>query len=211
MRKRNCKKEPGKMEGIYENFHIYMVRHGDSPKSEKKKTRGLTEKGKLDVQRITDVLKGEGIDIVISSPYNRSILTVQQLAKQIGQEVLVFEDLKERIFIAEEERMSDKELFPLITKSFLEPDFCFNGGESNVDCQKRAIKVLKELLNTYRGQKVVLGTHGAVMTLMMGYYDSKYGLNFYYRTSKPDIYRMEFNGQELVEIKRLWEIELIHP
>ena len=93
---------------------IYMVRHGDSPKFGKRKTRGLTEKGKLDVQRITDALQGEGIDVVISSPYNRSILTVQQLAKQIGQEVLVFEDLKERIFIAEEERISDKELFPLI-------------------------------------------------------------------------------------------------
>lgn len=96
---------------------IYMVRHGDSPKSGKENKR-INWKGKLDVQRITDVLQGEGIDIVISSPYNRSILTVQQLAKQIGQEVLVFEDLKERIFIAEEERMSDKELFPLITKSF---------------------------------------------------------------------------------------------
>ena len=77
--------------------------------------------------------------------------------------------------------MSDKELFPLIEKSFLDPDFALIGGESNVECQKRAIKVLKELLNTYRGQKVVLGTHGAVMTLMMGYYDSKYDLNFYYR------------------------------
>lgn len=26
----------------------------------------------------------------------------------------------------------------------------------------------KELLNTYQGQKVVVGTHGAIMTLMMG-------------------------------------------
>lgn len=67
-----------------------------------------------------------------------------------------------------EERMSDKELFPLIEKSFLDPDFALTGGESNVDWQKRAIKVLKELLNTCRGQKVVVGTHGAVMTLMMG-------------------------------------------
>ncbi|AAP10126.1 Phosphoglycerate mutase [Bacillus cereus ATCC 14579] len=32
------------------------------------------------------------------------------------------------------------------------------------------------------------------MTLMMGYYDSKYDLNFLLQTSKPDIYRMEFNG-----------------
>ncbi len=46
-----------KMEGITKTS-IYMVRHGDSPKSGKEKTRGLTEKGKLDVQRITDVLQG---------------------------------------------------------------------------------------------------------------------------------------------------------
>ncbi|PEX78193.1 hypothetical protein CN450_26490 [Bacillus cereus] len=85
--------------GVIMKTFIYMVRHGDSPKFGKEETRGLTEKGKLDVQRIIDVLRGEGIDVVISSPYNRSILTVQQLAKQIGQEVLVFEDLKERIFL----------------------------------------------------------------------------------------------------------------
>ncbi|PFT30390.1 hypothetical protein COK71_22175 [Bacillus cereus] len=64
------------MEAIMKTF-IYMVRHGDSPKFGKEETRGLTEKGKSDVQRITDALQGEEIDVVISSPYNRSILTVQ--------------------------------------------------------------------------------------------------------------------------------------
>ena len=52
----------------------------------------------------------------------------------------------------------------------------------------------------------MVGTHGAVMALMMGYYDSKYDLNFLLHTSKPDIYRMEFNEQELMDVKRLWEI-----
>lgn len=62
------------------------------------------------------------IDVVTSSPYNRLILTVQQLAKQIGQEVLVFEDLKERIFIAEEERMSDKELLSIVLSRITKGD-----------------------------------------------------------------------------------------
>lgn len=186
--------------------YIYMVRHGDSPKKGNERIRDLTEKGKLDAQRITDVLKDEEINTVISSPYTRSILTVEPLAKQIGQEVLVFEDLKERIFSAEDVRISDKDLFPLLKKSFSEPNFSLLGGESNTDCQNRAIKLLKELLNTYQGRKVVVGTHGAVMTLIMGYYDSKYDLNFLLHTSKPDIYRMEFNEQELVGVKRLWEI-----
>lgn len=101
--------------------------------------------------------------------------------------------------------MSDSELFPLLEKSFSDPNFFLEGGESNAVCQTRAIKVLNELLNTYRGKKVVLGTHGAIMTLMMGYYNNQYDLNFLLNTSKPDIYRMEFNGQELIEVTRLWK------
>ncbi|PHF44507.1 histidine phosphatase family protein [Bacillus pseudomycoides] len=185
---------------------IYMVRHGESPKiEENERTRGLTEKGELDTYRITDILQGKGIDVFVSSPYHRSILTIQGLAKHLGQEVIVFEDLKERIFSAEDKRISDKELLPLLQKSFSDPNFALKGGESNAVCQKRAIKVFKELLKTYRGQKIVLGTHGVVMTLMMGYYDSQYDLNFLLHTSKPDIYRMEFNGEELEEVKRLWK------
>ncbi|MEH7353752.1 histidine phosphatase family protein [Neobacillus drentensis] len=184
---------------------IYMVRHGESPKEGNERTRGLTEKGNLDAQRITNVLQGEKIDAIVSSPYSRSILTVEHLAKQLGQEVLVFEDLKERVFTAEEKRISDKELLPLLEKSFSQPNFALTGGESNAECQNRAIKILKELLNTYRGRKIVLGTHGAVMALMMVHYDSKYDLNFLLQTSKPDIFRMEFNGQELMEVRRLWE------
>lgn len=59
---------------------IYMVRHGDSPKDGNERTRELTEKGRLDTQRITNILQKEGIDAVISSPYSRSILTVQKVA-----------------------------------------------------------------------------------------------------------------------------------
>ncbi|MBM7586028.1 2,3-bisphosphoglycerate-dependent phosphoglycerate mutase [Bacillus pakistanensis] len=189
---------------------IYMVRHGDSPKEGNEKTRGLTEKGEKDAQLVVRVLQQEGIDIVVSSPYNRSILTVQSLAGQIGQEVLVVEDLKERVFTTVENRVSDKDLYPLLKKSFTDSNFALAGAESNATCQKRAIKVLKKLLNVYQGRKVVLGTHGAIMTLMMGYYDQKYDLDFLLNTSKPDIYRMEFNGDILVEVKRLWDPHRIH-
>lgn len=118
----------------------------------------------------------------------------------------MFEDLKEKIFLGENERISDKELFPLLKKTFSEPNFSLLGGESNTECQNCAIKVLKKLLNIYQGQKVAIGTHGVVKTLMMGYYDSKCDLNFLLHTLKPYIYKMEFNEQELVDIKRLWEI-----
>lgn len=183
---------------------VYMVRHGESPKEGNDRTRGLTEKGYIDAQRVTDILKDEKIDAVVSSPYIRAVLTVEKIAQQIGQEVLVFEDLKERIFSSENKRLADKELVQVLEKSFFDSNFSLEGGESNTDCQKRAIKVLKELLGTLRNKKVVIGTHGAIMTLMMGYFDSTYDLNFLHNTSKPDIYRMEFNEQELLDVQRIW-------
>lgn len=187
------------------NTFIYMVRHGESPKTDgSERTRGLTEKGKLDTLRITDLLIEVGIEVFVSSPYNRSILTIQELANRMGKEIQLFEDLKERIFWDKNERISDLELYPLLDKSFSDPHFALTGGESNAACQNRAIKVLQELLQTYQGKKIAIGTHGVVMTLMMGYYDSQYDLNFLLHTSKPDIYRMEFNGQVLVEVKRMW-------
>ncbi|MBS4197327.1 histidine phosphatase family protein [Lederbergia citri] len=184
---------------------IYMVRHGESPKTEgTERTRGLTKKGKSDAYQVTEILQDEGIEVFVSSPYNRAILTIQELAKRSGKDVLVFEDLKERIFSNDDFRIPDKELYPLLTKSFSNPNFALMGAESNTDCQNRAIKVLREILTTYQGCKVAIGTHGAVMTLMIGYYDNQYDLNFLLHTSKPDIYRMEFNGHELVEVKKLW-------
>ena len=187
---------------------IYLVRHGESPKEGNDRTRGLTDKGYLDAQRVTGILKDEKIDAVVSSPYIRSLLTVEKIAQEIGQEVLVFEDLKERIFSPENKRLEDKELVQILDKSFFDSNFSLEGGESNADCQKRAIRVLKELLDTMRDKKVVIGTHGAVMTLMMGYFDSIYDLDFLHSTSKPDIYRMEFNEQELLNVQRIWGVSV---
>lgn len=186
------------------NTHIYMIRHGDSPKEGPERTRGLTEKGIADAQKVTELLQKEDMDVVVSSPYLRSVLTVEGLSRHIGQSVIVEEDLKERIFSTDNNRISDQELGPLLEASFRDPDFALEGAESNTDCQSRAIAVLNTLLHTYEGKRIVVGTHGAIMTLMMGHYDSRFDLSFLHGTSKPDIYRMEFNGLELVGVQRLW-------
>jgi len=187
---------------------IYLVRHGDSPKKEEnERTRGLTEKGKRDAKRITELLKEEEIEVFASSPYSRAILTIQELAKLSGKQVLPFEDLKERVFSGEDMRLSDEELFPLLERSFADPDYALPRGESNKDSQERAIRVLKDILTSCKGRKVAIGTHGAVMTLMMAYFDRRYNLDFLHKLSKPDVYRMTFEGEKLVDVIRLWEAD----
>lgn len=185
--------------------YIYMVRHGESPKTEgNERTRGLTEKGKLDVNRVTELLKDEGVDTFISSPYSRAMLTIEKLAHFYEKEILIDENLRECMFTSEDTIMSDKEVYPLVKKMFSSPDFSLRGGESKEDCQNRAVAVLKDILTDFKGHKIVIGTHGLVMTLMMEYFDSQYGYEFLMETSKPDVYRMQFNDEQLIDIKRLW-------
>ncbi|ANC78528.1 phosphoglycerate mutase [Fictibacillus phosphorivorans] len=183
---------------------VYMVRHGDSPKEGNERTRGLTEKGYEDARRVAELLRDKKIDVVVSSPYLRSILTVDKVALHIGKEVLIREDLRERVFSSSENRLEDRDLGPLLEKSFEDFNFSLVGGESNAACQKRAVQVLKELLHTYKDKNMVIGTHGAVMTLMMNYFDSSFDLDFLYSTTKPDIYRLAFNDEELVTVERVW-------
>lgn len=113
------------------NTYIYMVRHGESPKVDgNERTRGLTDKGKEDAKRITEVLKNERIDIFYSSPYSRAVLTIKDLAKAAGKEIIVHEDLKEIVFSCDDKIMSDNDLYPLVSKMFQDREFPSPGGES---------------------------------------------------------------------------------
>ncbi|HGH1669239.1 TPA: histidine phosphatase family protein [Bacillus cereus] len=188
--------------------YIYMVRHGESPKLEgNERMRGLTERGHMDARGVTDILKSERIDTFISSPYKRAMLTIEESANFHEKEIVVYENLKECMFSSEDQVISDKEVYPLVQKMFSNPDFARTEGESYADCQRRVVKVLKEILMDFRGCKIVIGTHGLVMTLMMNYFDKQYGFEFLMNTSKPDIYKMEFKEEQLMNVKRLWKAE----
>ncbi|MCM3172913.1 MULTISPECIES: histidine phosphatase family protein [Paenibacillus] len=180
---------------------IYMVRHAESPYDEgNERTRGLTAKGKADVEQVTKLLSDEGIDIILSSPYRRAVLSVEGLAQHLNLEIETFEDLRERHFSSDDVI----DLMSNIRNNFYNAEYALPGGESNADCQNRSITVLKTILKEHKGKKIAIGTHGLVMTLMMNHFDSNYGLAFLDQLKKPDIYKMQFEDLELKEVTRLW-------
>lgn len=183
------------------NTIIYMIRHAESPYDEgTERTRGLTNKGKGDVEKVTETLKEEGISVIISSPYNRAILSIEGLAQNLGLVIKTFEDLRERDFADE---IIDN-LMSVINEKFYDFDYALSGGESNSDCQNRSVSVIKNILNEHPGEKIAIGTHGIVMTLVMNYFESSYGLDFLNQLRKPDIYKLNFVNLELKEVVRLW-------
>lgn len=179
---------------------IYMVRHAESPYTEgNERTRGLTLEGKMNAGKITDILKDEGINIIISSPYARAVLTVERLAGELDLDIQIFEDLRERHF--SDRMITNEEFMPAMKRMFDDPAYALPGGESNTVCQERSVGVMKYILEEYKGKKIAIGTHGNVMTLMMNYFDTTYGWDFMIQTKKPDIYKLLFKDLELKEVK----------
>lgn len=183
---------------------IYLVRHAESPYTEgNERTRGLTLEGKMNAEKITEILKDEEINIITSSPYARAILTLEGLAKELELDIQIFEDLRERHF--SDYIITNEEFMPAVKKMFDDPSYALPGGESNTVCQNRSVVVLKNILEEHKGNKVAIGTHGNVMTLMMNYFNSNYGLDFMNQTKKPDIYKLKFKDLVLEEVTRLWK------
>ncbi|WP_186577026.1 histidine phosphatase family protein [Aquibacillus kalidii] len=183
---------------------LYMVRHAQSPYIVgQERTRGLSLQGETDVKRITEIMSKEKVDMVISSPFARAILTVEGIAKERHLEIVEVEELKERL-VGGDGQLDEVELEEAIRQSFEDKDFCLPGGESISQAKERAIPIITNLLRKYKGQHIVIGTHGNIMTAIMGYYDSHYNYDFWKHTAKPDIYKLTFVGENLHNVERLW-------
>ncbi|KAB8126013.1 histidine phosphatase family protein [Gracilibacillus oryzae] len=185
---------------------IYMVRHAKSPfKFGEERTRKLSEEGELGAKKVTEILSNKEIGLIVSSTYTRAVQTVQELAEHRGLNVIEYEELKERPIKGLDYQLSEKEITEAIKLSFENKNYCLQGGESTLAAQKRAIPIILKLLKEHQGKNIVIGTHGNIMTIIMNYFNDSYGYEFWKSTSKPDIYRLDFDNKcSLLEVERIW-------
>jgi 2,3-bisphosphoglycerate-dependent phosphoglycerate mutase len=184
---------------------IYFVRHAVSPfVFGNEGERGLSKEGKQAAYKVAELLKDENINVITSSAYVRAIETVKPLADQLIKPIIEFEELRERHIKGLNYKLTEQELLAGIKQSFEDIDYCLEGGETTREAQKRAIPIIEKLLTEYEGQKIAIGTHGNIMTIILKYYDNTYGYTFWQQTSKPDIYRLEFEDQNLLTVERIY-------
>ncbi|MDN8589436.1 histidine phosphatase family protein [Paenibacillus sp. 11B] len=187
------------------NTALYFVRHAESEYMEgQERERGLTEQGKGDAATVAGLLHREQIQLFYSSPYRRAVDTIQGLAEVSGGIVVTEEDLRERELSGPE--VKHEHFRKAKQRLYDDPAFAYAGGESGEVAVSRAITVIQRILNRHPGQKIVIGTHGDIMTLIFNYYDPSYGYDFWVNTTMPDIYKLEFDRESrLVQVTRLWE------
>lgn len=111
------------------------------------------------------------------------------------------------VFVPGDRIVANDELYPVVRRMFADAAYSLPGGETIAVCQERAMRVLQQIVHTNRGKKIAIGSHGAIMTLMMSCFDSRYDVDFLFQTSKPDIYRMELNEKdECIGVQRMWKV-----
>ncbi|MDT3428606.1 2,3-bisphosphoglycerate-dependent phosphoglycerate mutase [Paenibacillus forsythiae] len=188
---------------------LYMIRHAVSPYLRgQERNRGLSEQGAADARRVKAILKHEDIAHFVSSPYARAVATMQPLAEEAGKEITLYEGLREREFGDLDREFGDEELLAAVRRSFEDRHFKLDGGESAQEAEARAVPIIEQLLGKHAGSKIAIGTHGNLMAIIMHFYNKAYGFDFLLATTKPDIYKMEFAGQKLVSVERLWQPQL---
>ena len=180
--------------------NLYFVRHAHSIYTPDELARPLSAKGLADSEIVCNILKNENIDIIISSPFKRAVQTIEGIAKVLGKEVIIEDDFKERNLSVK----PVEDFYLAITKVWEEPTFSWEGGESNIIAQKRGIKAILKVLETYQDKNIVVGTHGNIMVLIMNYFDRKYGFSFWKDLDMPDIYKLTFDKKNLKEVNRIW-------
>ncbi|EOP56018.1 histidine phosphatase family protein [Bacillus cereus] len=178
---------------------IYFVRHAHSTYTKEERERPLSEKGLLDTQHVTRLLKDKHIDVVISSPYKRAMQTVQGIANTYNLSIQLEEDLRERLL--SKEPVTD--FNDAIQKVWEDWTFAYEGGESSNIAQRRAVICMQSILRKYKDKNIVIGTHGNIMVLLMNYFDSKYDFQFWKTLHMPDVYKLTFDNNRFISAERV--------
>jgi 2,3-bisphosphoglycerate-dependent phosphoglycerate mutase len=180
---------------------IYLVRHADSIYSTDELNRPISETGMLDVKDLHNQFADVEIDKVFSSPYKRSMQTVELIARSRKLSIEIIEDFRERTKI--EGKLDN--FLENVAKLWSNETLKLSGGESNVEGQSRGVQALEKIVSDNEGKSVVIGTHGDLMSLIINYYNKSYGYEFWRSLDMPDAYRLTFENNELENIERVWQ------
>ena len=186
------------------NTTVIFVRHSQSLHPwEDDRTRPLTEAGLLDRAVVLDVLRDRQIDAFLSSPYKRSIDTIQPAADFFGMEIVTDEGFRER-----KSGKGGNAKLCFHQNRWSNHDYAEEGGESLRSTQQRNIHALERALDKYQGKYIVIGTHGTALSTILNYYDNSFGLEDFLRIIDwmPYVIELTFSGRKRISIKELAHI-----
>lgn len=180
---------------------VYFVRHAQpNYENHDDMLRELTAKGLEDRKLVTKFLGDKQVDIVLSSPFKRSVDTVRDFADYKGLEIGIVEDFRERRI----DSVWIEDFNGFCKKQWDDFSYKLSDGESLLEVQKRNIAALNKVLEEHVGKTIVVGSHGTALSTIINYYDNSFGHEEFekIRGLMPWVVEFRFEGLACVGIKQ---------
>ncbi|MDW0116692.1 histidine phosphatase family protein [Sporosarcina thermotolerans] len=178
---------------------IYIVRHCSA--EGQAANAGLTAEGIMQAEKLAAFFNEIDVDRIVTSPFVRARMTAAPIAQLKG------------IYYEEDSRLAERTLssqyledwLVKLEETFLDVHLKFEGGESTEEAMERARKVVDELPV---GSKVVLVTHGNLMSLLLKSFDDGIGFEEWQALTNPDVYCIQV-GRAATVIERVWKDDVL--
>lgn len=163
--------------------HFYIFRHGETDLNKQKRWQGagsdfdLNEAGVKQAAMLAEKLKGEGLQIIFSSPLIRAKHSADVIASVLGIETSIRDNLKECYYGQAEGRLISElnDDVPEILNNWFSPDLkhiddCFPGGESKREARDRVLGELN-VLTKESFEIAGVAIHGGTMGQLLNYFE----------------------------------------
>lgn len=153
---------------------IVLARHAEAEyEADRAGTMGgsLTTRGRAQARALGEELRGARIAAVISSSLSRAVQTGELVAGVLGVEMTVREGLHEVGLGEMTGRPFDLSVVEPVTTAWVRGDLDAampGGGESGEEACARVLPVLESIADSFRGETVLVITHGGVIHALLG-------------------------------------------
>ena len=164
---------------------LYIIRHckaeGQAPDAP------LTPVGKIQANELAKWLCPFNIAYIFTSSYLRAVQTIEPFAVQNGLQV------------HQEPRFVERDLGPsvrpdywdeVVRRSFKDPEFCPEKGESHQHALARAVQGINDILRL-RCTPAAIVTHGNLTAILLNYFDPHFHFKSFSQLTNPDVYEVE--------------------
>ena len=167
----------------------YLIRHAQSHPSSKivEANWPLSARGQEQAAQLSPLLESLDIDRVYSSPYRRTLCTIDPFVKKLGLEVVVDPELRERK-ITDRVRKDFPELW---LRSWRDFSFALPGCESSFDAQRRFVGAVTRIVTEEASPTIGISAHGNVIALMLNHMEPGYGSEEADRLRNPDVIKLD--------------------
>jgi len=158
-----------------EMTELYLVRHGETELNVKGvyygwTDCGLSEKGMMQAEDLSDILQDIEFDVVISSSLSRAVLTASVISGFASEDIILDGRLRELHF-GEWEGLHHVEVLEKYKEAWEAwgndwKNTAPTGGESFIEFYSRVKSCIEDILLEYKGKKVLIVSHQGSMRII---------------------------------------------